>query len=172
MWPDVDHPDLLLSVGSGNSPELHGYEDRKHHTITNARTGIVSHGRKLYNIARMNMEVTLDCERSWNDYFASVATGMGTTMATSKYARVDPQIPGPEPFPQLDEKDRVREVQKKAYDVLTAPGWDSKKISTIARQLIASSFYFDLTSTAEERNGSRLGQGTYHTFGPSLQENS
>ncbi|KAK8017030.1 FabD/lysophospholipase-like protein [Apiospora rasikravindrae] len=114
LWPEVQIPDLILSLGTGGSAHL-SRAGSEH--MSEARKGVFNHGRQLYSILRNNMQQTLDCER---------------------FRRLNPDVGT---IPALDEKDKIDDLLRRAQESLRR---DRTRIQDIARQLVASSFYFEL----------------------------
>lgn len=121
-----------------------------------APRGIINHTRTLYKILKNNMEQTLDCERSWDEFSDSMVTALATTpYTTSRFRRLNPDVGV---IPALDEKDKMSDLRRRAQESLRH---DQSKIQDVARQLIASTFYLDLISTdlASESNGRVMAHG-------------
>ncbi|KAK8072958.1 FabD/lysophospholipase-like protein [Apiospora saccharicola] len=136
LWPDVQVPDMILSLGTGGSAHL-GRAASEH--MSEARKGVFNHGRQLYSILRNNMQQTLDCERSWNEFFDNMVTALSTTsFTTSRFRRLNPDVGT---IPALDEKDKIDDLRRRARESLRH---DQSRIQDIARQLVASSFYLEL----------------------------
>ncbi|KAI0003957.1 hypothetical protein F4779DRAFT_621638 [Xylariaceae sp. FL0662B] len=150
LWPDHHAPDLLLSIGTGSSPTLSRSESEH---MAAAPKGIFSHGRQLYSIMRSNLKQTLDCERAWEDYFAGVTTTLPRSFSTSRFLRINPII---NEVPALDEKEKMDSLRVKVQESLRR----DPQIKEVARQLIASTFYFELISVSEpEPDGTTKIQG-------------
>ncbi|ORY63334.1 acyl transferase/acyl hydrolase/lysophospholipase [Pseudomassariella vexata] len=153
LWPDSSIPDLFLSIGTGYSASLTRNMSENKATV---ERGVFNHGRQLYKILRNNMEQTLDCERAWDDYFASVATASTKLFCASRFLRINPDVGS---IPALDEKDKMHDLRKTVQASLRR----NLRIKDIARQLIASSFYFELLDISEsEVDGRFLVQGTFY----------
>ncbi|KAK8121780.1 hypothetical protein PG984_010450 [Apiospora sp. TS-2023a] len=136
LWPDVQVPDMILSLGTGGSAHL-GRVASEH--MSEARKGVFNHGLQLYSILRNNMQQTLDCERSWNEFFDNMVTALSTTsFTTSRFRRLNPDVGT---IPALDEKDKIDDLRRRALESLRH---DQSRIQDIARQLVASSFYLEL----------------------------
>lgn len=152
LWPDIDAPDVFLSVGTGSSISL---ERQTSERMSAAKKGIVSHGMTLFNILKKNMETALNCDRIWEDYFASVATKLQPGTTTSRYHRINPRLEGE--VPALDEKDKMGQVRRSARAALLK----DHAVERIARQLLASTFYFQLASISDEQDGLHYVQGKF-----------
>ncbi|KAK6860680.1 hypothetical protein PG995_004316 [Apiospora arundinis] len=142
LWPEVQLPDMILSLGTGGSASL-SRASSEH--MSEARKGVFNHGRQLYSILRNNMEQTLDCERSWNEFYDNMITVLATTpFTTSRFRRLNPDVGI---IPALDEKDKIEDLRRKARESLRR---DQPRIQDVARQLIASTFYFELNTNNPE----------------------
>ncbi|KAK9417273.1 putative PNPLA domain-containing protein [Seiridium unicorne] len=141
LWPECPVPDIILSLGTGSSASL----TRASSDYTSApRKGVITHGRQLYSILRNNMDQTLDCDRAWEDFFDGITSTTSTTaFAISRYRRINPDLGT---VPALDEKDRMEELRRKVQETLQR---DQPRLRDIARQLIASTFYFELISASD-----------------------
>lgn len=147
LWPDIDTPDLFLSIGTGASITL---ERQKSDRMRAAKTGIVSHVVDLFNILKNNMETALDCDRIWADYFASV-THPGSSR--SRFHRINPRMEGT--VPALDEKDKMEYVRRLARAALR----EEPIVGRVAQQLLASVFYFQPSQIMHENDTSDLVTG-------------
>lgn len=107
------------------------------------RNGIVSHGKTLFKILRQNMETALDCDRIWDDYFASVTTNSSQPSSTPRFQRLNPRLDGE--VPGLDEKDKMGQVRKLAK----AAFLKDPAVHGVAQQLLASLFYFQLSNISD-----------------------
>ncbi|KAI2627754.1 hypothetical protein GGR54DRAFT_430692 [Hypoxylon sp. NC1633] len=150
LWPDDHVPDLFLSIGTGSSPALSRAESEH---MSAARKGIFSHGRHLYGILRSNLEQTLDCERAWDDYFSSVTSALTKQFSTSRFLRINPNVGK---IPALDEKDKMGGLRQQVQRTLRY----DPRVKDVARQLLASTFYFELISASDpEPDGTTEIQG-------------
>lgn len=147
LWPEIDAPDVFLSIGTGSSIRL---ERQKSERMSAGKKGIVSHGIDLFNILKKNMEMALNCDRIWEDFFASAATKppLGTTI--HRYHRINPRLEGD--IPALDEKYKMGQVRRSALAALSK----DYAVGRIARQLLATTFYFQLGSISNEHEGLHL----------------
>jgi hypothetical protein len=139
LWPDHSFPDIFLSLGTGYSVGVTRAESEH---LAAARRGIFNHGRTLYKILRSNMDQTLDCERTWEDYFSTVANSLPRHISTSRFIRINPEIGQ---VPALDEKDKMLDLRRRTNDAMCR----DPRIEEIGRQLIATSFYFELLDASE-----------------------
>lgn len=134
LWPDVAHlpPDILLSIGSGFCGKLKG---PRRPLRTARKTGIGSHVKAFYRIAVDHIESSLDSEKAWKQYLALVSQDEDEHC---RYRRLNVELP--EAPPKLDEVDSMEDLQLKTSHRGTL---DEEKITSIAQQLVASSFFFE-----------------------------
>ncbi|KAJ2991286.1 hypothetical protein NUW58_g2566 [Xylaria curta] len=145
IWPDNQVPDLFLSIGTGSSPSLSRTGSEK---MNAPRKGILSHGRYLYNIMRSTLEQTLDCEKAWDNYIAGVITSLSTSL-NSRFIRINPDVGE---IPALDDKGKITSLRTKAREALEA----DRRIPEIAKQLVASTFYFEHLKMSDPKPGGTL----------------
>jgi hypothetical protein len=82
----------------------------------------------------------LDCERAWNNFLADTIQSSDLKEPYSRYQRLDLDLRS-EP-PRLDEKDKLDQLRATVQKSLKEKK-EIEKIQLVARQLVASSFYFD-----------------------------
>ncbi|KAF7536915.1 hypothetical protein G7054_g4138 [Neopestalotiopsis clavispora] len=169
LWPDHSFPDIFLSLGTGYSVGVTRAESEH---LAAARRGIFNHGRTLYKILRSNMDQTLNCERTWEDYFSTVASSLPRHISTSRFIRINPEIGQ---VPALDEKDKMPQLRKKTNEAIRR----DPRIEEVGRQLIATCFYFELMNKSESGQVTihgklqcRLAQGSQeiHELGKQLRQ--
>jgi len=131
----------MLSIGTG-SVEVIDSATIKHFKIKNTRPGLLSNWRHLFQILTNNMELALDCDKIWDDYYHLIAPS--TVGPTKRLFRINPTIPGTT-LPALDDVHQMAELRS---HVRKCPVTEAK-IVEVARHLVASSFYFDLDSVEE-----------------------
>ncbi|XXH01349.1 hypothetical protein Hte_007707 [Hypoxylon texense] len=95
---------------------------------------------------RNNFEQKLNCEKTWDEYYAGVVGSQPESISTSRFHRINPDVGE---IPALDEKEKMEPLRAKAEQVLMSDL--SSQINQIARQLIASSFYFELRSASNPK---------------------
>ena len=89
------------------------------------------------------MELALDCNKIWDDYYHLAAPSISGP-SSKRLFRINPTIRGA--LPALDEVHRMAELRRDAREYLVTA---EPKIAEVVRQLVASSFYFDLDSVEE-----------------------
>ncbi|KAK4198920.1 putative lysophospholipase-like protein [Triangularia verruculosa] len=145
LWPEAPYPDIMLSIGTGRSPPF-----TEPGRLRKATKGFVAHWRQLLNILVTNMQATMDSEKTWKRYSDNLVSGLSTEereILRTKLVRIDPEIPGG--VPEIDEIDKMAQLRTQVEEYLTEPrrrGGTQRQnanIERVARQLIASSFYFN-----------------------------
>ena len=142
IWPNMEdeYPDIVVSVGTTlrlNPRELS-------QPSSPPRVGVLSHGKSLYKMAVDRIASTLDSEKTWDNYISVLQP---PPIYRPRYVRLNPQLKQ-EP-PRLDEVHRMIPLQK-----LIRERWrDDRKLRQVAVQLIASSFYFEISAPVESVEG-------------------
>ena len=117
------------------------------------RLGVFSHGRALYRIAMDHIASTLDSEKAWHSYMNVLQP---PSNHRAKYIRLNPQLD--EDPPRLDDVESMSYIQDVVREM---PSLESR-IQKVALRLIASSFYFEKTQSAElASDGSVQIRGAY-----------
>lgn len=145
IWPNMEdeYPDIVVSVGTTlrlNSHHPSGL-------TSPPRLGVLSQGKSQYKMAVERIASTLDAERTWDKYISDLQP---PPIHRSRYVRLNPQL-SEEP-PRLDDIHRMIPLQK-----LVREKWrDDRKIRQVAVQLVASSFYFEMSTPIESVAGETL----------------
>ncbi|KAK1832963.1 acyl transferase/acyl hydrolase/lysophospholipase [Podospora conica] len=139
LWPEHQQPDVMLSIGTGSvdpsdSVTVKCFRMRK-------QPGVFSNWRHLLKILMNNMELALDCDRIWDEYYQLAAPSVSAP--SKRLFRINPSITGT--LPALDDVNRMAGLQREVRRWLAT----EPQIAKVARQLVASSFYFDLVSVDE-----------------------
>jgi hypothetical protein len=90
-----------------------------------------------------NTELALDCDRIWDEYYQLASAAPSVSGSSKRLFRINPFITGT--LPALDDVHRMDGLQRDVKRCLAT----EPKIAEVARQLVASSFYFDLVSADE-----------------------
>lgn len=93
-------------------------------------------------MTKQHFATSLDCQRLWNDYLGNVPRDIDW----SRFARLDPELDGG--VPALDEVDKMQVLQKTVRDKMS----NDPRVQQLATQLIASSFYFELSGSITEHS--------------------
>ena len=157
IWPDLenDFPDLVVSVGT----TYHSAARLSTEKVAVPRLGVFSHGKALYKIVVDHIASALDSEKAWHSYMNVVQPPPNHR---SKYIRINPQLN--EDPPRLDEIERMSYIQDMVREMLIS----DDKIQKVALRLIASSFYFEKSQSADvTSDGTVQIRGMYcdHLFG-------
>ena len=131
-----EYPDIVVSIGTGFKSNISPTVER----AVPAIRGVFSHTKALYKIARSHVEASLDSEMTWESYI-NVLQPPSTDR--SRYVRLNPQL-ADDP-PGLDEVHRMQYVQNATRKLFN----NDVRIQEVALQLIASSFYFEMSGPEE-----------------------
>lgn len=104
---------------------------------------MLSNWRQLFQILANNMELALDSDRIWDDYYHLAAPSISGP-SSRRLFRINPVIRGV--LPAFDDVHRMAELRHDVREYLVTA---EPKIAEVARQLVASSFYFDMDSVEE-----------------------
>jgi len=129
----------MLSIGTGCVEEV--TDTARVNTRDTLRPRMLSNWRHLFRILTNNMEMALNCDRIWHEYYQFSASSISGP--SKRLFRINPTIPGT--LPALDDISRMAELQTHVQAYLAT---DTKAME-VARQLAASSFYFDLSSVED-----------------------
>ena len=158
IWPELSnlHPDVLLSVGSGYVATSKQKTDVKpaswwSHTVDMFRS---LGGIQTIKILKTTLLQNLDSEHAWNDRFSEYTRNPETKY---RYFRLNPQCKNTQ-LPELDDLAALRNgtLASIAQEYLDQAGL---LIKTIARRLIATSFYFEADEPPEENENGRYYRG-------------
>jgi hypothetical protein len=89
------------------------------------------------------LELALDCERTWDEYYDLAAPPISGP-SSKRLFRINPTIRGV--LPALDEVHRMGELRREVQEYLAKA---QPRTVEVARQLVASSFYFKLDSVKD-----------------------
>ncbi|KAK4446666.1 acyl transferase/acyl hydrolase/lysophospholipase [Podospora aff. communis PSN243] len=142
LWPEVHQPDVILSIGAGSTEPTDPATIKRDMKIR-GQHGVFSNWRNLFQILRNNMELALDCDKIWDDFYLAAPLDFGTP--SKRLFRINPTL-GSE-LPALDAVGRMEELREKVDAYL---GTARPMITAVAHQLVASTFYFELDSIEED----------------------
>lgn len=150
IWPDepCEFPDLILSLGTGTSPELEregGDAQEKYQRFRGLWNNI-------YHLAKDHFELALDCNHAWNNFVNSQLSSWGT-----RFKRVNPMLP--DGVPALDDVAKMKSIQEAVRSKYDQGGPESKYLEQIAKQLVAACFYFKLSGPIT-KEGNAFGRMT------------
>jgi hypothetical protein len=143
----------VLSIGTSYNPQ-----SRKVVPETPAipKLGVFSHGKSLLKIAIDHIASTVDLERVFQNYMSILPF---TGDHRLRYVRINPPLS--EDPPRLDEVHRLSYLQA----VVRGQMAESPEIKKVARQLVATSFFFEKDEAAKiDLDGSVMSCGAQATF--------
>ncbi|KAL9606732.1 MAG: hypothetical protein Q9179_000088 [Wetmoreana sp. 5 TL-2023] len=152
LWPSLktDYPDVFVSIGTSYG------RPRRNRELASppAQVGVVSHGKLLYKIVNDHIDFALDSQKAWEDYISILQPA---PEHLTRYVRLNPQLQ--EDPPSLDEVERMEMLKATVRSQMK----NSKEISVLALQLVASCFYFEKSAPAElQSNNSYQCKGEIH----------
>jgi len=143
IWPELvdQEPDLVLSIGTLFCPKT-----KVRHTAKWAPPpkGILANLKFLATMAYDHLHTSLDSQRTWNE-FASLAG-----LDQRRYVRLNPEL-DVQP-PKLDEVDKMQFLEEETRRLI---GGD-QSLKRLARQLLATSFYFEDGDPKEDAAGNHF----------------
>lgn len=142
IWPSLEDqgPDVVVSLGTQYCSKT---KDRAAMQRPAPR-GMVSHARFLRRMAVDHVNTSLDSERTWKDFLA-IKSPRGEDR--KRYVRINPETDR-EPC-NLDETAKLADLR----DTTRLHVADSQDLKLLARQLVATCFYFEETGVEEGHNG-------------------
>lgn len=140
IWPDLadQEPDILVSIGTMFCGKP---EPKRMAKWVSSPKGIVAHFRFLAKMASDHLHTSLDSQRTWEDF---VSVRRPSDKNTSRYIRLNHELD--EQPPKMDEVDQMQYLEEVARYRF---GGD-QSIKMLARRLVATSFYFEVTGEVRE----------------------
>lgn len=180
IWPDTVNypPDILLSIGTGHDAESSAskIQNRNEHVRTRAPKQVelphkkktqkiiqLGYVRRLFQGMKNRVDNMTNSELAWHNFSLDVFKFNKDVFIQARYQRINPDL-GSSP-PPMDRVDRIEEVRNKTHDQLRNREKFIRKIREISSRLVASSFYFEKSSTARE-SGEKDVRGTHDGFRP------
>ena len=141
LWPNLryDTPDIVVSLGTMYKPSYILAKDTKKSSTDGA--GAIPHGKPFSKNATDHLVSAMDSEKTWESYLAIVHP---LSTHESRYVRLNPRLYGELARP--DQLESLRDLQSFARAQFTR----DPRIQEVAKQLIASTFYFEKTQSYKE----------------------
>ncbi|KAI9789319.1 MAG: hypothetical protein M1816_006208 [Peltula sp. TS41687] len=181
IWPDVlsKHPDLLLSLGTGqnkreidselakggtrrqnrNSSDRSTREDSAS-TKNSKRFGAWQGVKNYFSVLVNKLDNILDTERAWDDFFRDIVGGRWSTEASARYIRLNLDLKSAPPA--LDQKEMLETLHRTTQKLLQEEHAFIRQVEDVTNRLVASSFYFKKLKI-ENDNGSFTCSGSIHS---------
>ena len=146
IWPDTAGlpPDILLSIGTSCNQSITNKARNSLQEPSFSLPDIERESRsrmgKLITLMRNRVGDILNTEITWLRFMSAAVRGDEDDK--KRYQRINPDIK--EEPPKLDDKDQRRRLQLLVQRLLK-DGTLKRQISSVARQLIASCFYVEIT---------------------------
>lgn len=163
IWPDVDEPDLFLSLGSGQNriTILQKIADKVPGSSMSAmipQPGEEAAGIKKQSSGKWRakrLDDVLDAELAWTE-FRSYAVHERSEAKGRRFIRFNPDLDKEPPPP--DSKGDIDSLQSKVRKTLQTPH-RLAALRNVAHRLVASSFYLDLQSKATAEKSEQVCSG-------------
>lgn len=163
IWDEVsDWPaDFVLSLGSGLSkvrpraqisPLAKGWEDDKSLQIL-ARQSSLSGIRYGLRLAFKIIDDQLNCEKIWSEYFKE-ASVQGDPKIEDRHRNMRINVPFNGERPALDAAHALQAMEDHTLSMIKSDLRIRSKIHEAAHRLVASCFYFEVSSTTYRSKGS------------------
>lgn len=148
LWPckNIQHPDLLLSVGSGRADRLPAMS-KLFRAVADAFDAIgVEPLLPELTVLNGCLQESINSEAIWTEEFAPLVRDH-----PHRYIRLNPNFPAP--LLSFDDVEALEkgEIEKKANEYLETDD-ARREIDRITRCLISTSFYFQPTETPSQQN--------------------
>jgi predicted acylesterase/phospholipase RssA len=131
IWPEVQEPDVVISIGTGYNPNNRELKKAMPYKPV-ATKGIISQTVFLANMAKDHIAVSLDSEQTWKDFLANNKE----LDERSRYVRLNTTfLTDPPPLDDLSKLKMLRNMAREQFA-------DNYETSLLAQKLVASSFYF------------------------------
>lgn len=149
IWPDMadSHPDIVLSIGTGYNPNS---QTRDTHLSRPGSRGMISYVMGLAKIAMDHIHSSLDSERTWRVFLERTHP---PSRFLDRYVRANLALDNDPP--SLDNVEMIDTLSEMTRSRFTK---DISFIQSISDRLVASSFYFEQSSSAM---GAENGDGTF-----------
>ncbi|KAM0713999.1 hypothetical protein Q7P37_010963 [Cladosporium fusiforme] len=140
IWTDLaeQEPDVVVSIGTLFCSKI---ETRRTARWTSSPNGIVAHFKFLAKMASDHLHTSLDSQRTWEDFIGSRRPAVHDKQ---RYVRLNPELDSQPP--KMDEVDQLGYLEEVTRYCI---GGD-EKLKRLARQLVATCFYFEVVGDARE----------------------
>lgn len=156
IWPSVEElePDVVVSIGTSYNEAAKEISVPK----TARPRGMLANIKFLKKMAVDQFAFPLDSERTWRLFHANKTSSSTNSpyQCGSKYFRLNP-VSQQDP-PRLDAVDKMKDLRSLARNQFE----NNPVIKTLARQLVASCFYFEPFSHEGDQNQNMI--GGLHSF--------
>ncbi|KAL4750029.1 hypothetical protein BDW72DRAFT_121271 [Aspergillus terricola var. indicus] len=139
IWPDMadSHPDIVLSIGTSYNPKS---QERDTHLSKPGSRGMISYVKGLAKIAIDHIQSSLDSERTWRVFLERTHPPF---RFLDRYVRANLALDNDPP--SLDNVEMIDTLSEMTRSRFTK---DISFIQSISDRLVASTFYFEQSSSA------------------------
>ena len=139
IWPEsaLDHPDIMLSIGTGYNSNKSLNNSTPAQFRRPARLGVISNIKNLKRIAEDHIAISTESQRTWNAWYRLVSRSgddKNRLYRLNVDCRKDP--------PALDDISAMQELREYTHQQYGA----NQIIQKIASHLVATSFYIHIKS--------------------------
>jgi hypothetical protein len=154
IWPDIEEPDLLLSLGTGKATIPSKLETKPaKNNSAHCKPWFKEAFEKVQNFTdqylRSDSDV-IDAERTWQQDFVSEITSRTTRLSRRRFIRLNLDIGK---LPAQNQESQIQRLSTLVRDKLQDPSVAVLRV--IAHRLIATSFYFQAGATRTDVHGRR-----------------
>jgi hypothetical protein len=130
---ESEPPDIMLSIGSSFVPKTRQDRDPRN---TDTRT---------YKVALNRFDNMIDAQNAWDQYEREVRES--DEIKNTRYIRLNPELKSKT---KLDDVEKLSELEQRVSECLKTTKW-VLETRTVARRLIASSFFFEKDSDFKDK---------------------
>lgn len=144
IWPEsaLDHPDIVLSIGSGYNPNKNLNNPVPTKFSRPTRFGVISNIKNLKRIAKDHIAISTESQRTWNAWFRIVSRSVDDV---NRFYRLN--VDCHQDPPTLDDISGMQELRELTHQQYGA----NQIIQKIASHLVATSFYVNVKSFSSGR---------------------
>jgi hypothetical protein len=145
IWPEsaLDHPDIMLSIGTGYDSSKNLNNPMPTQFRRPARLGVISNIKNLKRIAEDHIALSTESQRAWDAWYRMVCRSVEDN---NRFYRLNVDC-GRDP-PALDNISAMQELREYTHQQYGA----NQIIQKIASHLIATSFYTNIISISPGKN--------------------
>jgi hypothetical protein len=167
IWPGTAGypPDILISIGTGYDPTRADPDAqisndsnrslREDCSRSQERSTLKKQQTPFIKMLMARLDSMLDCNHIWDEFLAN-ETRPPSNKSYFRFHRFNPILQGD--CPKLDEKEKLKKLRDSVKRWLTGQA-ETQLIKQVARQLVASCFYFDRLNAQKQLGNDKRVQG-------------
>ena len=139
IWPEtaLDHPDIMLSIGTGYNSNKNLNNSMPTQFRRPARHGVISNIKNLKRIAEDHIAISTESQRTWNAWHRMVSRSVDDN---NRFYRLN--VDCLQDPPALDDISAMRELREYTHQQYGA----NQIIQKIASHLVSTIFYVHVKS--------------------------